>query len=441
MPLGFAVDTYSYGCYVHPNQTFYLPNSSSPLAARKQSAPIGPYHLPVTSSVYNHQYGWGSLHPMPLNYNEGSCWTLALLRYQLILQYQEIKHSLPKLSKSQGFLKLFLTREHHQEANLKKLDSFLNCLIRNSPKNNLKSNIIRAFLRTEPMVVGAHQTPLTPATGLAQPPAVTTPKQTYTPDSRLPYEAMLRPPPSTYPRAACSPAPPNSAPIEKKTPQLILQSQSPINPWARHHQTTSDSSSSFGLSQLYLISSILSSPTITPSTSTSRSIFMWWPKSIGISLPARKAQNHPPALSTTSSFLYNPSSTYNCGETFEGQQNNFGLPIPKPSSGNANGLKSSSLILKVIHLEFKSNFTLAIQMGLFSLNKIKSTIQNKLKLAAEIKLPLNWKIRLTMINQREFLRQGQIGEEKGINQVEDDGLMLELIFRELQDSEIKKNNS
>ncbi|KAI7938463.1 hypothetical protein MJO28_015383 [Puccinia striiformis f. sp. tritici] len=80
-------------------------------------------------------------------------------------------------------------------------------------------------------------------------------------------------------------------------------------------------------------------------------------------------------------------------------------------------------------------------MGLFSLNKIKSTIQNKLKLAAEIKLPLNWKIRLTMINQQEFLRQGQIGEEKGINQVEDDGLMLELIFRELQDSEIKKNNS
>ncbi|POW13149.1 hypothetical protein PSTT_03894, partial [Puccinia striiformis] len=425
MPLGFAVDTYSYGCYVHPNQTFYLPNSSSPLVARKQSAPIGPYHLPVTSSVYNHQYGWGSLHPMPLNYNEGSCWTLALLRLGvrlngcwleerpyvlekywedwLILQYREIKHSLPKLSKSQGFLKLFLTREHHQEANLKKLDSFLNCLIRNSPKNNLKSNIIRAFLRTEPMVVGAHQTPLRPATGLAQPPAVTTPKQTYTPDSRLPYEAMLRPPPSTYPRAACSPAPPNSAPIEKKTPQLILQSQSPINPWARHHQTTSDSSSSFGLSQLYLISSILSSPTITPSTSTSRSIFsrsirptlsrttfhkVWWPKSIGISLPARKAQNHPPALSTTSSFLYNPSSTYNCGETFEGQQNNFGLPIPKPSSGNANGLKSSSLILKVIHLEFKSNFTLAIQMGLFSLNKIKSTIQNKLKLAAEIKLPL-----------------------------------------------------
>ncbi|KAI7938442.1 hypothetical protein MJO28_015362 [Puccinia striiformis f. sp. tritici] len=138
-----------------PNQTFYIRNSSSPLAARKQSAPISPYPLPVTSSVYNHLYGWGSLHPMPLNYNEVSCWTLALLR--LISQYPEIKHSLPKLSKNQGFLKLFLTREHCQEANLKKLDSFLNCLIRNSPKNNFKSNIIRAFLQTEPMVVGAHQ--------------------------------------------------------------------------------------------------------------------------------------------------------------------------------------------------------------------------------------------------------------------------------------------
>ncbi|KAI9629314.1 hypothetical protein KEM48_013109, partial [Puccinia striiformis f. sp. tritici PST-130] len=169
----------------------------------------------------------------------------------------EIEHGLPKLSKSQGFLNVFFTGEQHQKVNLKKLDSFLNRLIGNSPKTIFNSNIICTFLQMGPMGVGAHwvnctnnelclcriplatdtsehtghtlvgfttqlldgsRTPPTTATCLAQPPAVTKPKHTSTPDSRLPYEAMLGPPPSTYPRAACSPAPPNSTPIERKTP-------------------------------------------------------------------------------------------------------------------------------------------------------------------------------------------------------------------------------
>ncbi|POW10991.1 hypothetical protein PSHT_00355 [Puccinia striiformis] len=252
----------------YPNQTFYPPDSYSPLASRKQSAPIGPYQPPVTSPVHNHPYvtvavvRGEALFPREI--------LAGLGRFQ---ESPEIEHGLPKLSKSQGFLNVFFTGEQHQKVNLKKLDSFLNRLIGNSPKTIFNSNIIRTFLQMGPMGVGAHwvnctnnelclcriplatdtsehtghtlvgfttqlldgsRTPPTTATCLAQPPAVTKPKHTSTPDSRLPYEAMLGPPPSTYPRAACSPAPPNSTPIERKTPQPSLQSQSPINPWARH---------------------------------------------------------------------------------------------------------------------------------------------------------------------------------------------------------------
>jgi hypothetical protein len=113
---------------------------------------------------------------------------------------------------------------------------------------------------------------------------------------------------------------------------------------------------------------------------------------------------------------------------------------PHTSAGNANGLKPSSLTLKVVHLESKTNIILAVQKGLFSLPQIKSKIQNKLKMAAEIELKSDWKIKLTMIDQEEFVRHMEAGgEAKAVDESEDDGLKLvELINRKSTGSDIKK---
>ncbi|KAH9442127.1 hypothetical protein MJO28_014974 [Puccinia striiformis f. sp. tritici] len=700
-------------------ETFFLSNSSSSLAARKHSAPIGPYQPPGTSSAHDHLYGRGSLLPMPPTYKEGSCWTLASLRCrnpspqesrprtisvdvtkvslrmdgrwaeekpytldktweewvdfrdQLVSRYPEIETILPKLSKGQGFLESIFTiskRSHlAQTPNLKELNSFLTCLVGSCPKKVLNSKIIHAFLQTEEMIVGDHQVaytdediplcriplateissheqaqtisshlhafrfpgptpsqphppphltrktsqpnltsrqmtfspeverpttneklsphsrrrptldpmaaiaerppppgsipdlqtgqvtrsgtivrtltrptarlankpqaPLRPTTGLARPAPVAPPKRPNTSDARLPHEALLRPGMgTTNSRPVCNPVPPihprrpsellrsysreieisqplrprlrefksmqdiratagivkaggrsgrngladparnNSVPVTGETPQLVMQFRSPTNPWERHQRTPSDSSSSFGSSQISPISSVLSSPTITPPTSTisiSKSIASHQtrpkltcrrsvdslgpgsmrcgggPSPLGL-VPEQETckimvhQHVPPApFYTIPPRLVNPTNPLKINKSVTTCPQS--QTRPHTSSGNSNGLKASSLILKVIHLESKTNIILAIQKGLFSLAQIKSKIQNKLKLAAEVELRPNWKIKLTMIDQEEFVRRGNIGEGKGTNRIEDDGLMLlELINRKTKDSQVKK---
>ncbi|EFP87566.1 hypothetical protein PGT21_005892 [Puccinia graminis f. sp. tritici] len=697
-------------------QTYFLSNSSSSLAPRKYSAPLGPYQPPKTSSAHEHLYGRGSLLPMPPNYNEGSCWTLASvrclnpsppdsrprtiavevtkvslrmdgrwaeekpyiiektweewvdLREQLISRYPETESILPKLSKGQGFLESIFTNskrsQNTQTSNMKELNSFLNCLVGKCAKKVLNSDTLHVFLQTEQMRAGVHQVeytdddlplprgpafkeipsrddsasisshlqafrfpgpapspapphlkpktsqpnlasrhmalgpevekpipnerlsphdrrrptldtmtviaerppppgsipdpqtgpilrsgtlgrtlaapstrltnksrnPLRPTTGVARPPPLAPPKRPTTSDSRLPHEAMLKPAMGTNYRSVCSPVAPtparrpselllsfpreaeaaqlarprlrefksmqdiratagtikasgrsgrngladpgrnNSVPAVGQSPQMVLQVRSPTNPWHRHRRTPSDSSSSFGSSQLSPISSVLSSPTVTPSSSNNsitkpipnqqiqpkltcrRSVDSLGPNSMkcdGASslmvVPEREPNkivvrpNVPPAPfypipPRISNSTANPLKANKITSTFPQSQKR-----PHTSAGNANGLKPSSLTLKVVHLESKTNIILAVQRGLFSLPQIKSKIQNKLKMAAEIELKSDWKIKLTMIDQEEFVRHVEGGEAKAEDETEDDGLKLvELINRKSTGSEIKK---
>ncbi|KAI9608064.1 hypothetical protein H4Q26_005518 [Puccinia striiformis f. sp. tritici PST-130] len=143
----------------------------------------------------------------------------------------------------------------------------------------------------------------------------------------------------------------NSVPAAGEPSWMVFELRSPTNAWHKHRRTPSDSSSSFGSSQLSPISSVESSPT-------------------------------------------------------RRQQKQFRLPQsqkrPHTSAGNGNGQKPNTLTLKVVHSESKTNIILAVQKGLFSLPQIKSKIQNKLRMAAEIELDPNWKIRLTRIDQEQF---------------------------------------
>lgn len=693
-------------------QTFFLSNSSTSLAARKLSAPVGPYQPPITSSTHDHSYGRGSLLPMPPNYNEGSCWTLASvrclnpsppesrprtisvqvtkvslrmdgrwaeekpyilektweewvdLREQLISRYPETESVLPKLSKGQGFLESIFNNskrsQNIQTSNMKELNTFLNCLVGKCAKKVLNSDTLHVFLQTEQMRVGAHQveytddeiplrrgpqakdlpsredytsisshlqafrfpepkqvlslapphlktktsqsnlhmnlgsdaekpipndslpphdrrrptldtmtmiaerppppgsipdlqtgqvlrsgtlnrTPaapsarlpnksrntLRPTTGVARPPPLAPPKRPTTSDSRLPHEAMLKlptnkavyspnaPTPARRPSElllgftreaeASQPARPrlrefksmqdirasaanvkavgrsgktglpdagrnNSVPAVGESPQRVLQVRSPTNPWHRHRQTPSDSSSSFGSSQLSPISSVLSSPTVTPSTSNTsitqptpnqqiqlksacrHSVDSLDPHTMNIDssstltvVPEREPSKTvvrphvPPAPfypipPRTTNHPANPLKINKTVAPFPQSQKR-----PHTSAGNANGLKPSSITLKVVHLESKTNIMLAVQKGLFSLPQVKSKIQNKLKMAADIELQPDWRIRLTMVDQEEFARGGEVGEGKGVDQTEDDGSkLLELINGKPADSEIKK---
>lgn len=96
-------------------------------------------------------------------------------------------------------------------------------------------------------------------------------------------------------------------------------------------------------------------------------------------------------------------------------------------------MKPSSLILKVLHPESKTNIILAVQKGLFSLPQIRAKIQNKLLIAADILLPHHWKITLSMIDQAPFVRP----EGKGLHEILDDGsMLLELI--NAKSSDLKK---
>ncbi|KAI9608057.1 hypothetical protein H4Q26_005511 [Puccinia striiformis f. sp. tritici PST-130] len=176
-------------------ETFFLSNSSSSLAARKHSAPIGPYQPPGTSSAHDHLYGGAPCFLCHLLIKKGHAgpwprsgvatlalrkskngWSLAEekpytldktweewvdFRDQLVSRYPEIETILPKLSKGQGFLESIFTiskRSHlAQTPNLKELNSFLTCLVGSCPKKVLNSKIIHAFLQTEEMIVGDHQ--------------------------------------------------------------------------------------------------------------------------------------------------------------------------------------------------------------------------------------------------------------------------------------------
>jgi len=96
-------------------------------------------------------------------------------------------------------------------------------------------------------------------------------------------------------------------------------------------------------------------------------------------------------------------------------------------------MKPSSLVLKVVHPESKTNIILAVQKGLFSLAQIRAKIQNKLLIAADIPLPPNWKISLSMIDQAPFVRP----DRKAPNDLLDDGsMLLELI--NAKSSDLKK---
>ncbi|KAA1130638.1 hypothetical protein PGTUg99_015900 [Puccinia graminis f. sp. tritici] len=699
-------------------QTFFLSNSSPSLAARKHSAPIGPYQPPTNASTHDCSYGRGSVLPMPPNYNEGSCWTLASVRClspnhpesrpraisvevnkvslrmdgrwaeekpyivektweewidfreQLLSHYPEIESILPKLSKGQGFLESIFTNSKRNQntlaSNLKELNSFLNCLVGKCPKKVLNSSIMHAFLQTEQMLLGAHQVeytddepplcriplsaevpsreegtaisshlqtyrfpepaqsnppqqlrtrssqpnlasrqtapgpevekpmtneklsphsrrrptldpmaviaerppppgsipdlqngqvlrsgivgrplaapnarlankswaPLRPKTGLAQPPPLAPPKRPNTTDSRLPHEPSLKPTMSNSLRAVgkpVRPAPPrrpsetqlgsppvaeplklarphlrefksmqdirgtagynkvvgragrnglvdpirnNSVPIVGASPQMVLRARSTTSPWIKHRRNPSDSSSSFGSSQISPISSTLSSPTVTPSTSNNSSSESIPNQKIRPNLPCRRSvdslgpnsmklrgstsldlvpeqetrtitpHHHvppapfysiPPRLANSSTSPLRPSKPIaTCPQSQK---------RPHTSAGNANGLKPNSLTLKVIHLESKTNIILAIQKGLFSLPQIRSKIQNKLRLAAEIELDPQWKLRLVIIDQEEFVRPQKIigGKSSSNDDLVDDGLLLlELINGNFKNSEIKK---
>ncbi|PLW28085.1 hypothetical protein PCANC_20779 [Puccinia coronata f. sp. avenae] len=363
------------------------------------------------------------------------------------------------------------------------------------------------------------RSPLRPNTAITRPAPVIAPKRPNTSDSRLPHEALLKPAMGANARAVCTPAAPklprrpsellpglsgevdspkfsrphlrefksmqdiratvnngkptgrigkggwidstrnNSVPVVGESAQMVLQVRSPTTFRHRHRRTPSDSSSSFGSSQLSPVSSVLSSPTVTPSTSNN-SISKVIPLSqvqsnsacrLSVDSPASHpaiaperetskvtVRHHvppapfyaiPPRVAHPTTILPNKRAA-----TFVQSQQR-----PHTSAGNANGLKPSSLALKVVHLESKTNIILAIQKGLFSLPQIKSKIQNKLKMAADIELDPEWKIQLTMIDQEEFVRRGKIADEEGVEQVEDDGLkLLELINGPSNDSQIKK---
>ncbi|MBW0461412.1 hypothetical protein O181_001127 [Austropuccinia psidii MF-1] len=95
------------------------------------------------------------------------------------------------------------------------------------------------------------------------------------------------------------------------------------------------------------------------------------------------------------------------------------------ADGNGNGVFCSSVTLKVIHPESRTNIILSIQPGLFSLEEIKSKIQNKMLMAGEIQLRENWKMRILMIDQ-EKLRLDEENDEGSCQKVleSDDGLKL-----------------
>ncbi|KAI7938047.1 hypothetical protein MJO28_014967 [Puccinia striiformis f. sp. tritici] len=700
-------------------QTFFLSNSSTSLPARKHSAPIGPYQPPIASATHDYLYGRGSLLPMPPNYNEGSCWTLASVkclnlsptetrprtisvqvtkvslrmdgrwaeekpyiiqktwdewidfREQLISQYPEVESILPKLSKGQGFLESIFTnskRSHNtQTSNMKELNGFLTCLVGNCPKKVLNSNILYSFLQTEQMRVGAHHVEYTvddlplrraplaadfpnheegtsiashlqafrfpgpkpapshvsshlktqasqpnlsswrevpsfevdnritnekvvphdrrrptldtmvaiaerppprgsipdlqsghvlrsgtmgrtlatptarlvkqskkpprPTTGLTRPPPLASTKRPTTSDSRLPQTAMMKPAMAVNSRAACNLVPPtparrpseiplsysqeaevsqarrprlrefksmqdiratpinaktegrsgrgglvdptrnNSVPAAGEPSWMVFELRSPTNAWHKHRRTPSDSSSSFGSSQLSPISSVESSPTVTPSTSDSsipkqilaQQIQPELPcllsvDSLGLSstkcdsssstttvVPEREPSKMivRPHIPPIPFYPIPPRITNSTTNPAKGKKSSSTLPQsqkrPHTSAGNGNGQKPNTLTLKVVHSESKTNIILAVQKGLFSLPQIKSKIQNKLRMAAEIELDPNWKIRLTRIDQEQFAMYSETGDGKEIEQSEDDGSkLLQLINGKSTDPEIKK---
>ncbi|KAI9615691.1 hypothetical protein KEM48_005569 [Puccinia striiformis f. sp. tritici PST-130] len=185
----------------------------------------------------------------------------------------------------------------------------------------------------------------------------------------------------------------NSVPAAGEPSWMVFELRSPTNAWHKHRRTPSDSSSSFGSSQLSPISSVESSPTVTPSTSDS---------SIPKQILAQQIQPELPLLSGKKSSSTLPQSQKR----------------PHTSAGNGNGQKPNTLTLKVVHSESKTNIILAVQKGLFSLPQIKSKIQNKLRMAAEIELDPNWKIRLTRIDQEQFAMYSETGDGKEIEQSE-----------------------
>ncbi|WAQ92014.1 hypothetical protein PtA15_15A408 [Puccinia triticina] len=378
-------------------------------------------------------------------------------------------------------------------------------------------------------LVNKSRNPRRPATGVTRSPFLAPPQRPATSDSRLPAEAMLKPTigkgvrsplpiapipagrPSELPLGiardaeASLPARPrlrefksmqdiratagnvkaagrsgrnhladpgrnNSVPAAGACPQTAWRVRSPSSPWLRHQRTPSDSSSSFGSSQLSPISTVLSSPNVTPSTSNNsttkptsnqpikpklayrRSVDSLGPNSMKVdgSSPLKAVSERKPI-----NIIFRPNvplaALYTIPPRLANHTTNppkIGKPVstfpqsqkrPHTSTGNASGLKPSSLTLKVVHLESKTNIILAVQKGLFSLAQIRSKIQNKLKMAADIELQSNWKIRLTMIDQKEFVRRGEIGQGKGVDRSEDDGLkVLELINGKPTDSAVKK---
>lgn len=246
--------------------------------------------------------------------------------------------------------------------------------------------------------------------------------------------------------------------------------RSPTNPWRRHRRTPSDSSSSFGSSQLSPISSVLSSPTVTPSTSTNvvlnsasslyfplhigprRSIDSLGPNSTGCDGSSSLRLFHDPETrKTVAHHTVPPAPFYPIPPrllkpiTIPSPTSGPATPSspdqsrPHTSTGSVNGTTPSSLTLKVIHLESKTNIILAIQRGLFSLAQIRSKIQNKLKMAGEVELEPDWRIRLVMIDQEEFVRRDELEERHELDLKEDDGKeLLELINGISKRSLIKK---
>lgn len=71
--------------------------------------------------------------------------------------------------------------------------------------------------------------------------------------------------------------------------------------------------------------------------------------------------------------------------------------------------------------------------------QIRSKIQNKLKMAGEVELEPDWRIRLVMIDQEEFVRRDELEERHELDLKEDDGKeLLELINGISKRSLIKK---
>lgn len=253
----------------------------------------------------------------------------------------------------------------------------------------------------------------------------------------------------------------NSVPIVGENKQIGTHVRSPTNHSRRHRRTPSDSSSSFGSSQFSPISSVLSSPTVTPSGSTNALLNSVSNQRTPNKIASRRSVD---SLGTSSMIREDPIPSRLIDEHENGRSSSHqtvpphilvptrittqkmpSIP-PKPqrrphtSAENVKLVLSNTLTLKVTHPESKTNIILPIQRGLCSLQQIKSKIQNKMKLAADIELNPDWKMKLAMIDQEEVVSRDELGNWKYTTDLmEDDGLKLvELVNVQSRGVSIKK---